>query len=52
MNIILRARKGMWLTDGETYAKTVDLAEGASIDRYTEITEAEYEARMKEEGVE
>ena len=42
MNIILRAKKGMWLTDGVTYAKTVDLAEGATIDRYTEITDEEY----------
>lgn len=50
MNIILRAKKGMWLTDGVTYAKTVDLAEGVSIDRYTEITDEEYDARMKEEN--
>ncbi len=48
MNIILRAKKGMWLTDGITYAKTVDLAEGATIDRYTEITDEEYEEKMKE----
>lgn len=49
MNIILRARKGMWLTDGVTYAKTVDLAEGATIDRYTEITDEEYEEIQKGE---
>lgn len=48
MNIILRAKKGMWLTDGITYAKTVDLAEGATIDRYTEITDEEYEEKIKE----
>ena len=49
MNITLRAKKGMWLTDGENYAKTVDLAEGANIDKYTEITEAEYEEMQKGE---
>lgn len=50
MNIILRASEGKWLTDGVNYAKTIDLAEGASIDRYTEITDAEYEESMKAES--
>lgn len=49
MNIILRAKKGMWLTDGVTYAKTVDLAESTNIDRYTEITDEEYEEIMKKQ---
>ncbi len=49
MNIILRASEGKWLTDGVNYAKTIDLAEGVGIGRYTEITEEEYQARMKED---
>ena len=48
MKITIRAEKGMWLTDGESYGKTVDLGEGVSVDKYTEITEAEYEEKMKE----
>ena len=38
MNIILRASEGKWLTDGVNYAKTVDLAEGVGIGRYTGIS--------------
>jgi hypothetical protein len=49
VNIILRASEGKWLTDGVTYAKTVDLAEGVGIERYTEITNAEYEEIQKGE---
>lgn len=49
MKITIRAEEGMWLTDGENYGKTIDLGEGVSVDNYTEITEAEYEERMKEE---
>ena len=52
MNIILRAKNGMWLTDGENYAKTVDLAEGADIGRYTEITQAEYDAIIAKQAAE
>lgn len=48
MNIILRAEKGMWLTDGETFGKTIDLGESMSVDSYTEITEEEYEKRLTE----
>jgi hypothetical protein len=48
MNIILRASEGKWLTDGFIYAKTIDLADGVGIGRYKEITEEEYQARMKE----
>ena len=48
MKITIRADEGMWLTDGENYGKTIDLGEGVSVDNYTEITEAEYQAKMKE----
>lgn len=40
---ILIADDGMVLTDGETYCKTVYLADGASSDNWHEITEAEHE---------
>lgn len=48
MKITIRADEGMWLTDGENYGKTIDLGEGVTIDRYTEITDEEYEEKMKE----
>ena len=40
--IILTADEGMYLTNGETYGKTVILPESASADDWYEITEAEY----------
>lgn len=42
--IILTADEGMYLTNGETYGKTVVLPEGANVDDWHEITEAEYNA--------
>ncbi len=48
MKITIRAEKGKWLTDGENYGKTIDLGEGVSVDNYTEITEEEYQEKMKE----
>lgn len=39
---ILTADKGMYLTNGETYGKTVVLPESADINEWYEITEAEY----------
>ena len=48
MKITKRAEEGMILTDGENYGKTIDLGEGVSVDKYTEITEAEYEEKIKE----
>lgn len=39
---ILKADEGMYLTNGETYGKTVILPEGASIDEWHEISEQEY----------
>lgn len=48
MEITIRASKGMWLTDGENYGKTISLAEGVPVDKYHEITEEEYNKRMAE----
>lgn len=40
--IILTADEGMYLTDGETYGKTVVLPESADQNEWREITEEEY----------
>ncbi len=40
--IILTADEGMYLTNGETYGKTVVLPESADITIWYEITEEEY----------
>lgn len=42
--IILTADNGKYLTNGETYGKTVVLPESADASVWREITEAEYEA--------
>lgn len=42
--IILTADEGMYLTNGETYGKTVVLPESADALVWREITNAEYEA--------
>jgi hypothetical protein len=39
--IILTAEEGMYLTNGETYGKTVVLPEGADQSNWHEIPEAE-----------
>ena len=46
--ITLYADKGKILTDGENYASTVSLAVGADENKYYEITEEEYNEKMKE----
>ena len=46
--IILTADEGKYLTNGETYGKTVILPETANQDNWYEITEAEYEEAGKE----
>jgi hypothetical protein len=48
--IILKADEGMYLTNGETYGKTVVLPEGASVNDWHEINEEEYEKIMAEEN--
>lgn len=52
MEIIIRASEGKWLTDGENYGKTISLAEGVSVDKYSEITNEEYEKIMAEQEAE
>lgn len=47
MKITIRAEDGMWLTDGENFAKTADLGEGVSPDNFTEITDEEYQEIMR-----
>lgn len=48
---ILKADEGMYLTNGETYGKTVILPESASADDWYEITEAEYTEIQESEVV-
>ena len=48
MKITIRADEGKWLTDGENYGKTIYLSADASIDKFYEITDAEYEKLQKE----
>ncbi len=45
---VLTASEGMILTDGETYGKTIYLAEGKSPDDFKEITHEQYTHIMKE----
>lgn len=39
---VLIADEGMMLTNGETFAKSVELGDWDKVDNYREITEAEY----------
>ena len=48
--IILTADEGMYLTNGETFGKTVVLPEGADINKWHEITEADYEKQQQSDG--
>lgn len=48
MFITLRAGKDKVLTDGENYGTTFDLAEGRNVEDFYEITQEEYEKKMKE----
>lgn len=43
----ITASKGMILTNGEVYGKTIFLADGISTDSFWEITEEEYEATIE-----
>lgn len=46
--IKLTASEGHMLTDGENYGRIVYLASGDEGEKWYEITEAEYEAKMAE----
>lgn len=48
--VILTADEGMYLTNGETYGKTVVLPESADVSAWHEITETEYEAIFEEQA--
>ena len=47
--IILTADDGMYLTNGETYGKTVVLPEAANTNDWYEITDIEYNRIMESE---
>lgn len=47
--IILTADEGMYLTNGETYGKTVVLPESANTNDWYEITDIEYNRIMESE---
>ena len=47
--IVLTAKDGMVLTNGEIYGKEIYLAEGVSANSFYEITEDEYLAMTMEE---
>jgi len=46
--IILTADEGMYLTDGDTYGKTVILPESADQSVWREITEEDYVTSLSE----
>jgi hypothetical protein len=46
--VTLTASEGHMLTDGENYGRIVYLASGDDGEKWYEITEAEYEAKMAE----
>lgn len=46
--IILNAKEGMILTNGEAYGKTVDLGINDKRENWYEITESAYQAKMAE----
>ena len=47
--IVLTAKDGMVLTNGEIYGKEIYLANGVSADSFYEITQAEYDEIMAEQ---
>jgi hypothetical protein len=47
---VLTANEGMILTNGEIYAKRIELGDWDNAENYREITEEEYNALMTEEG--
>ena len=45
------ATEGRWLTNGVAYGKTVHLGINDTSDNWYEISDAEYEEKMKEESL-
>ena len=46
---VLIADEGMMLTNGETYAKSVELGDWDKVENYREITEVEYNAVLEKD---
>ena len=46
--LVIYADEGKVLTNGETYGRTIYLANGENSDNYHEISEAEYQQYLKE----
>lgn len=47
--LVIYADKGKVLTNGETYGKSIFLAEGANIEDFYEIAQEEYNAILEDE---
>lgn len=47
--IILKADKGMVLTDGKVFGRTIYLADGRSKEEFYEITETEFKKTLESE---
>lgn len=50
--IVLNAREGYVLTNGEVYGRQIHLAEGVKPSTFHEITEEEYQKILKEQDAE
>jgi hypothetical protein len=46
---VIVAEEGMMLTDGETYAQSIELGDWDKAENYREITEAEYNAVLEKD---
>ena len=47
IRLVIYADEGKVLTNGETYGRTIYLANGENADNYHEISEAEYQEMLK-----
>lgn len=50
--IVLNAREGYVLTNGEVYGRQIHLAEGVDASTFHEITEEEYQKILEEQDAE
>lgn len=48
--VVLYADQGKVLTDGNIYGKQIFLADGETADKFTEITEEQYEEILQQEA--